>query len=372
MVPTAELVASWYAHLLVYGVGVGYFAVLAIVLVRRAQRAFAQAAEADASMTPSALREGPAIIRGVVEYGDGADAAVRVELEQVGTEQESSGSWFHAWREVDRRLHVQPFVVRMSTGEGVVVDPDSRVILADALDGITSLDAKRRVRVAQLTPGEEVLVRGVLTTRNQPGAAAGSGYRDIARVWAMEPAPGERMLISTEALGSRFREAGRGLRRRVLVVIAVAALAQLSWLDFHARAFLGEAMGATVVRTYTTIHTDSDGDRIAEHFVEFDPDVGPRRTLRGTDLDRGLEPGTRIGWIFVSAWPLASALGGANTAHGVQHTIVIVAFLALSFVAFNARARRWYEGASIHNSGRGRLSAGHATGTRDRHGVPPP
>src|SRR6185369_6868987 len=116
---------------------------------------------------------------GHVALAEGAARAVRVEVEQAGTESESSGVWSHEWTEVSRRVFVEPFYVVDAAGRRTRVEPRDDVLLVDSMNGKILVNLTRRIRTAELTPGEEVWASGELTAALDPEGAT-SGYRDAA------------------------------------------------------------------------------------------------------------------------------------------------------------------------------------------------
>lgn len=111
-------VHAWVSALVVYGVGVVGYLVAFVLAVRGGARWSRRAKLADASVDPARpLVAGEAVLVGVVEAWPDAGPAVVVEIEQHGSEHESSGSWSHVWREIDRRMRVRPFYLRHASGD---------------------------------------------------------------------------------------------------------------------------------------------------------------------------------------------------------------------------------------------------------------
>ena len=181
----------------------GLLAVAAYALSRwlRERRA---AARADASFNPDVgLVPGRAIVLGTVEREQGANVAVRVELEMEGTEHESSGSWSFKWTEKDRRVRVHPFYLRHASGARIRVEPDDNVMLVDAMDGVVKVNLTKRLRVAELMPDEKVFAIGELKYAQDPEAQT-RGYRGRAEGYLLVPPRRGRMLLASEPLGARF------------------------------------------------------------------------------------------------------------------------------------------------------------------------
>lgn len=335
---------------------------LLLTLIRRS-RALRRAAMADARVDPTApLAPGRALVAGTVELARGAPLAVRVRIEQRGTEHKGKSSWSHTWSEVDRRTEAHPFYLRREEGERVRVEPGTRVLLVDDVDEVELLARDRRVRIAELTEGENAIVEGVLERGADPERrGAGDAYRDAASPgWILRPLSTEPLHISSEPLGDRHRHrAGELLKAAVL--IAVLGLGTVPAAPTYlARQLYGETVEASVVerRHYTTRERDRRGMmRTVTHYVAaLEAESGQRDEL-GLDYRdwTRLREHQRLTYRRVADWLDASALGPGGSIHWIQAAILA----ALALVAFAAaevshRARRWYEGKLVE-TGQGRL-----------------
>ncbi len=259
---------AWLSVLVTYGLGVAGYLAIFVFAVQGALRWSRRAKLSDASVDPTRpLAPGEAIVVGVVEPWPDASPAVRVEIEQEGSEQESSGSWTHVWAEKNRRMNVRPFYLRRASGERVLVEPTREALLLDALDGLIHLSRSRRIRTAELTPGETVIATGVLGRAARVGAPGeGGGYRDGALGWVLKPSARERMVLSTEPLGARFLNRARRGAVRALVTALVFCGVHTVLLGYHLRVFRGVTVVGTLVehRHYTRV--DSEGDT-THHYV---------------------------------------------------------------------------------------------------------
>lgn len=199
---------------------------------------------------------GRTVLKGRVQYEQGADGAVSVEVEQVGSESESSGVWSHRWKEKSRRMKVRPFLLVVGdqeTGEERVrVEPGPQVLLLDHMDRTVRLNLASRVRIAELTPGERVFVHGVVS----PGT--GGGVR-----WVLRPAQGP-MEISTLPLGERALR--RAAQHRSFARFYLACLLLLNlWIagtGYYTAQWFGEQGWAVITGTHMEEHQDDEGSHI--------------------------------------------------------------------------------------------------------------
>lgn len=168
-----------------------------LVFARRARRADAR------WMEDAPLRPGEAVLRGAVELAPGHDAALRVEIDQVGTESKGKNGWSQTWRETARRVHAHPFFLHDRRGPRVRVEPDQRAMLIDGLDRVERADVARRTKIAELSPGEEIYALGELVLAPETGGA----YRGGGDALVLRPPRRGRMLVSSEPLGERYRSA---------------------------------------------------------------------------------------------------------------------------------------------------------------------
>src|SRR5690349_2381857 len=102
------------------GVGTLGFLVLVGLTITARIKKLRQARMADASFDPAKqLTLGETIVCGRVEVAEGSAKALRIDVDQLGEESESSGVWSHKWTETSRRIDVQPFYLRLDSGERV-------------------------------------------------------------------------------------------------------------------------------------------------------------------------------------------------------------------------------------------------------------
>ncbi|WP_437962024.1 hypothetical protein WME76_21800 [Sorangium sp. So ce119] len=341
------------SSVLVDAVATAGLLVLAAIALRLSRRQRRAAARADASLKgDAALAPGEAIVVGTVERAPGADVAVRVEVEQEGTESESSGVWSHQWVETGRKVRVHPFYLRHASGALVRVEPGEDVMLVDALDGMIRVDLTRRIRVAEIMPGEKVFALGELRRAPDPEAPA-QGYREKALGDVLVPRRGQPMLVSSEPLDQRFARRA-AFHRRWAVAAVVASLAfNAAFAGFHARRWLGETVDVRVTQLREQEDRDGDNTRFvvtmqAADGVLFSDEV-PHATFGRL---RGVE---RLKARYVPSWTAASAVGPDVTAHSAAY--VALPLLGAIALAYAVRARStipWYE-KKLSERGSGRL-----------------
>ncbi|WP_437595734.1 hypothetical protein WMF28_24465 [Sorangium sp. So ce590] len=332
---------TWLSLLLVYVVATAGLLALAAKALRASVRERRAAAQADASFNPGvALAPGEAVVKGTVEREQGADVAVRVEVEQEGSETESSGVWSHEWSETDRKVRVHPFYLRHASGARIRVEPGEDVQLVDALDGMILVNRQRRVRVAELVPDEQVFAVGELRRAPDPEAPT-QGYRGVAQGYVLVPPPWRPMLLSSEPLGQRFARRA-AFHLRWAVVAAVAALAfNAAFAPFHARLWLGETVDVGV----TDLKKRESGDDETHFEVSMRTADGVALSDEASHTDfvrlRGVQ---RIKARHVPSWPSASTLGPDVTVHSAAFVAVpLLGALALAYVLRAHSSRPWYD-----------------------------
>ncbi len=240
--------------------------------VRRRRRI--QAANArDMIAGTRALMPGEAVVHGVVELADGETQAVRLEIDQEGTEHESSGSFSHSWKETKRRLTVRPFYLRTKAGERVRVLAGDSAKLMDALDGKILVNRTARTCTAELTPGEVVSAFGQVARERDPEAAPGAGYRAPAVGWVLRPPDGASMLLSSHPIDRPFEERARRIRSRVVLLLTVVVACQCLLLGYHSRVVFGQPITASVTGKRVVKRETEDGYEL-ERMVTVNLPVG--------------------------------------------------------------------------------------------------
>lgn len=331
---------------------------------RAAQRSRDHAAlEAGAALAP--LRLGACVLEGEVAYADGADRAMRIDFQQVGTESESSGSWSHAWTETHRKLTVQPFYLVRSDGARLRVEPTlEQSQLYDELEAKILVPVQHapagapvRIRYATLVPGERVWITGRLehgVDPEQAGVAAASGYRESASPtsWIVR---GHPLIVSSVSLASHF-----AARARQHLVHAVVLLACLSAPVAMLARYLDRVAGVTVTVPVDGVANETnDDDRVVGYRA--------RATYRGDRLESdtldvppelGSQMEFRVG---------AFSHNAGRTARFTADEIGLCAAIAIGAVvlgcilhALSARTLPWYrsERVKVTESGSGKLFPG--------------
>jgi hypothetical protein len=358
--------SSWYfvavaALVFVYGlpmVTAGVSAVMYRVRAHNARKqAFASRRAVDAES--ATLDVGDTVVHGFVEYAAGSDGAMRVVVEQAGTEAESSGSWTSTWTETRRSIEVAPFYVVHSSGDRVRVEPSRETVLVSVLAAVAErVDEAHRTRVAKIAPDAVVWVTGVLTKDHDPEGAG--GYRGSSG-WVMRPA-GHEMLISTEPLESRLLE--DAARSRVwMIVFAILFVAMLlTHIQYHTLLLFGHATTAKVTGTdMGSCSADDDGiNRCSALLVKvrvgnaFDDtwEVSGRAYS-----DMGASTGKTVP-AFAYFGPLSTSVPGNAPLALVWPTLVTtVCWLGVALLAFALnRPKRWYDGTRVIDRVSGRLA----------------
>ena len=348
-----------------------YFPIVFVVLVllhgaagsiRRARRARRRGDSYRGELTAgSVLQAGDAIVAGRVAYATSTHEAVSVELVQVGTETESSGSWSHAWTEVSRKVTVAPFYLVQGTADQqrrIRVQPTRTSQLFDELEKkvVVPVDPPsgkpRRQCTASLVPEESVWVVGRLEREQDPeGQPALVGYRDSARSegWVMRGAP--TLLISSVPLVEHFR--GRAsLHRGQAVLCALVLLAPLYLLAARIDRVQGyPTMGRVIAvstRTDDDSHVtsyeailDAHGSTVSGGRFATEPAVGELLPVRLGAWSSN--PGYGIAWTDGELAALAALVVGSLA-------------LRLGLATYSRRRLPWYRSTRPYvDRGTGRL-----------------
>lgn len=330
---------------------------VATIALRRSRRLRRAEARAEASFKPdAALAPGEAVVMGTVEWAQGASVAVRVELEQEGTEWENSGIWVHKWTETSRRLCVHPFYLRHATGQRVRVEPGGDALLVDEMDGMIRIDLTRRIRVAELVPGERVFAVGEL--RRAPDAQATAyGGRHRARGeegYVLVPPRGRGMLLSSEPLGARFARRAAFHRWWGVAALVTAIAINVLTAPVIARCLLGETVGARVTHLRRYVNSDGDARVIitaaGEQGFVFADEVSPYEVS-------GVDEGETIWVRHVPWWDFATVIDSHSipTVTGYL-AMLFLGIIGLTYAVRDHTTRRWYEQEKLIEQESGKLA----------------
>lgn len=331
----------------------GALAVVAVA-IRLSRQELRAAARAEASYKPdAALTPGEAVVSGVVEQEPGVGAVVRVEIDQQGSESENSGAWSHKWTEVGRRVLVQPFFLRHASGARIRVEPGEDARLIDEMDGVVRVDLTKRVRVAELLPGETVFVVGELRRVPDPEGAV-RGYREKTEGYLLAPSRRRGMLLSSEPLGARYTRRSEFHTRWAVIIAAAFILFHALFASFHARRWLGTTMD---VRVTELRHTDAgdDDDRYTVMMgtpdgLRLSSEVLPKNFVR-------LREGDTIQARVVPSWLSATEIGRDVTVHSRAYLgLLLFALLGIVYRVRASSTRAWYEREKLVEMGSGRLA----------------
>jgi hypothetical protein len=339
----------------------GLLIVAAIALLRSFQQSRA-AARAEASFNPDvALTPGEVVLLGTVERAPEAEVAVRVEIEQDGAEQESSGTWSYKWTETTRKVQVHPFYLLHSSGARIRVEPGDNVMLVDEMDGVLRVDLTKRVRVAELLPGEKVFAVGELRRAPDPTAPL-QGYRGRAEGYLLVPPRGGKMLLSSEPLGQRFSRRAQFHWGWAGVLVFAAVAFNLIFSSFHTRRIWGETVDARVTELSRSI--DSDGHHQCKVTVWGANDLTFTGEVSCEDFSR-INKGDTIKVRNVPRASSEATFGSESTVHEAAFVAVLLfPGLALGYFLRARSTRPWYE-RDLVETGSGRL----ADCTPTEHGV---
>jgi len=341
---------------------VGGGAILVLLLVASIVEMLRNRARAELAIrsldAEAEIEPGEIVLAGTVELADDAPHAVRVEVEQEGTEKESSGSWSHKWTEVDRNTKVLPFYLVRASGARIRVEPGWNVLLVDELDHEIRREPGRRVRFAELTPGESVIAHGTLTRARDPQART-SVYRNSGdRSLVLRPIGSSPMLLSAEPLHGRFLRHMAAAKKSAFAVGASLAVFLLFTTPYLIAAFGGERSTVTVIsRSYYGVRSDASWAESYEVSFQGEGWSSAGRASVSKNTFGGLRKGMRLYYRRVSSWERISHLGKYPTASRAALFFATLAVVvgALVWRGFRHSSRKWYELRRVVDRGPGRL-----------------
>jgi hypothetical protein len=346
--------SPYWSVVCVYGMGLVLpLALVTVALgVRRARLVHARVAGELGG--PSVLAPGEAVVRGTVELAEGENRALRLEVDQHGTESESSGTWSQTWTETRRRLEVRPFYLRTSGGARVRVLAGDDPRLMDSLDGKILVNRTERTCVAELTPREVVTAFGELVKARDPEAVP-SGYRSASVGWVLQPPSGARMLLSSYPIDRPFIESARRILRHVFLVLALVGAGHAALVGYHLRVAFGQTEDVSVTSAWQIENKSDDGIEI-EHQVTVVFPAG-RSVTHGVTPESFVHAASErsirvlrdpvLGSVQFGAHPTADFWAGILAAFAVLFTLLLG--------ASDRPDAKWYTKAKLVDSESGRL-----------------
>ncbi len=319
-------------------------------------------AESIAKRGPMPLAPGPTLLQGTVETENGAPA-VRIEIDQIGTERKNKNSWSHEWKEQHRHVMTRPFRLRLPNDEIVMVMPEDKVRLVDDLT-TEKFDGNRRMRIAQLTHKEVVWISGFLSQGAQKGHQATSAYRAGPSEWVLRGTMTEPLEVSSGDLKRQFSYwLGFHKVAAILMGIIFAAIHVIAFGHYYALLVTGQAVTADITQTSTyvtrnkrtlTTHYVIHGEfRIKSQLIEVKDEVRQDVFVAAKSGDVKQAP-----FVYSTVFPALHSIGH----HAVQSSVlvavawfVLVACLLLYF-STRSFAMPWYEQSKVKESGSGMLS----------------
>ncbi len=348
----------------VFVLGLDAIAILAVAWcvhkVVESRRAARQAKRLEESALP--LYEGARFVAGHVELAEGSTTAIRVTIEQEGTETQSKNQYSHTWTEFDRHIEAVPFYVRTANGERVRVEPPIDVMLVDKLDQMQWHEMTRRRRRAELIPAERAVIEGVLRRGPDPELQKSGSYRAAtATGWIMLPTKKGGMSVSAESLSRRHDLRARAFTWTAVFAIVVGVVAMSVVVPYRVRLLFGKTVVANYSGKETYETRDNKGQKRTHYCTRVLFVDEPGRFLQERfDVDQRdyaslpTTPG-RIWLRYVPSYPWATALG-KNASVAYWQILVAASILGLSLyrIGRTQRHRRWYEG-QVVDEGKGTL-----------------
>jgi hypothetical protein len=347
-----------FSHMWVWGLN-GLLIGCALLSVWHRSRSLSWARGADAAVNPTeALAPGSRFVCGKVEYAAGQTNAITVHVNQVGTETKTKNDWSHKWEETSRTTNAEPFYVRRPNGERVRIQPGDDPLLVDKPDEMKQHSQNSRTRIARLTPGEEVIVRGSLNRGVDPEAQKASDYRSSGQGWVMTPIRADRMEVSTEKLGERHRKRARAFGSTIAALFWIGLFMNLFFLFYHFRLFEGIETCARLTKKNISTSVDSKGRRTLHYDIYVEVDA-PGRPQLDNELDDDdweiVEPGMILGYRYLPYHP-SKSMPGTDTSLNFAAILFAGFTAAIGLIVYTSTRdyKRWYEG-KMEDRGSGRL-----------------
>jgi len=353
---TVSHLGTFTSSLLMDVLGTGGFLVLLVSALknRRQKRKEAEAADL-ASQHERPLLPGEAVVCGIVERAEGAKTAVRVEVDQDGEETESSGTWYVTWKETNRRVIMEPFYLRLATGERIRVEPTAEVFLIEKLDGLIRVDLTKRIRYAELSPGERVYATGELAKAHDPeGNTPVGAYRSPRQGFVLRSPARGTMLLAAEPLGKRFHDRADFYTSSAQLIFLVALLFHGVFFGWHARRYHSQQTEATVTRLQHKMGTDSEGDPTHDYLVFFTLPNGVRLS---DEVDSKSFAPLKEGDVLPARYVYGPFEG--STTLGEGNSVIFLAWLVVpllfgTWAIYRSReksTRPWYEREIVDTGG---------------------
>ncbi len=290
--------------------------------------------------------QGEAVYEGEVARAEDAAVAMRVEIDQQGSESESSGSYSWKWTETNRRVEFAPFYLVRADGTRLRVEPTDGAYLVDDLDRKIRVKDDFRTKVAELVEGEQVWIAGVVSAGPDPESREGRGYRGAGMGQILRAPRSRPLLISSEPLGARYAQRARFHARfaGALFLVAMACAGMMA-------PYVDRALGTTHTGTITAVDELHDEDG---HPSGYDTDVeGDFPKVRST-----LKTPHAVGEVAqVRVGRLSSQIGDCGTLSLFLPPLAFVLVL-IAAIAYRIRAGQtlpWYR-RKLVESGSGKLA----------------
>ena len=338
---------------------------LMVFCVVQYRRARANAARAGApSESAVELQPGLKFVSGKVEYAREAKYALRVTIEQYGTEIHSKNSTTHRFDEVGRKTECTPFYIKHKSGKRIRVEPEkAEVLLVDKLDQRHWTEMTRRWLRAELTPDELLIAEGELSIGHDPELlGSGEGYRDNSHGWVFKPRDGV-LRVSTESLAKKYVLRANAFGKMIALLPMFWLGMQVPLATYRLRAWVGQDVEATYLgRSYWQTRGSKGGttDHYAATFATH-PDEAGRTVQDRIEIDSSdyldlREVQTDRIWIRrVPGFELATNFGSGSTVHvGAWFATLLIAGVTLQQVLKRHNHKRWYEG-KVSEDGTGTL-----------------
>lgn len=303
------------------------------------------------------LIEGPGFVAGTVEFEEGAEYAVVVEIRQRGSQRRGThrgqkGGHMHSWDEVERRCFAQAFWIRQTSGERVRVEPGQDVEIVDRLDILVHDEEHERFRIAELSAGEHVVAKGTLTRK----ALGQSNYREAgALTWVLVQSPSSRLHFSADMLGKiQRRDANRLLRRLAFGWLPFALAIAWLYTPHVVRMTLGESVSVPIT-SFVPVTTRSELPNAGRVYIDYEIDGESHRGVVDVDDWTVFHEGDLLAYTRVPARPSAGQIGSSSSESIAVWFVSLLLVLCAYGAVFIPPKKDWHRLKKLREPGGGKL-----------------
>lgn len=304
---------------------------------------------------------GRVVLEGTVEP-DARDDDVRAPVAAIEIKQRGESPFVrsYTWAEIERSVRAKPFQIILDSGVVVRVQADEGIKIRKSDVKTRWVGDNHRLHVAEILPGERVLVEGTLDKGEE--AEGGEAYRGRRRdVYTLSGTPTSPLIISTEPLAADHLGRARfdGLRMAILAswLLLMQGYAFLGYtkLVLSAEPVTGRVVSVAPVERAPHVSPAQSADITVAY--QRDPSEKPIRfTFTSSEGGRGYSPGDPIHLLTLPSDPSFREFGRYPHPFPLSALFLAPLSLALAYLAITMKyTPRWYEQELVKETGYGPL-----------------